>query len=404
MMTIQLEGQNLSVSTPHIVANTVDYLTISIVRGREWEKLQLHIFLQLGAKTYELITDGEYIGTDAHINLTEGRWAIAVTGYEFKDNQMVKKITTNTIGLNVAPPPPESGSDLPYTPPSAIEQIAAIAQSVRDDADAGLFNGEKGDKGEQGDQGPQGIQGEKGEKGDKGDQGIQGIQGPQGEQGEQGEQGPQGEQGIQGEKGPKGDTGATGATGPQGETGPQGPQGPQGPAGTTDYNDLINKPTIPAAATVAPVMDGTAAVGSSAKYAREDHVHPTDTSRASASDLSALTATVGNKVDKVSGKGLSTNDYTTAEKNKLAAFGAASTYALKSDITGVYKYKGSVATEAGLPSSGQTTGDVYNIEAASSYGGAGMNVAWNGTAWDPLGEIFSISSITSAEIDNIIES
>lgn len=33
--------------------------------------------------------------------------------------------------------------------------------------------------------------------------------------------------------------------------------------------------------------------------------------------ITALTATVGNKVDKVSGKELSTNDYTTAEKNKL---------------------------------------------------------------------------------------
>lgn len=32
-------------------------------------------------------------------------------------------------------------------------------------------------------------------------------------------------------------------------------------------------------ATAAPSMDGTAAVGSSVKYAREDHVHPTDTSR-----------------------------------------------------------------------------------------------------------------------------
>ena len=29
-------------------------------------------------------------------------------------------------------------------------------------------------------------------------------------------------------------------------------------------------------------------------------------------------ADISNKVDKVSGKGLSTNDYTTAEKNKLA--------------------------------------------------------------------------------------
>jgi len=33
-------------------------------------------------------------------------------------------------------------------------------------------------------------------------------------------------------------------------------------------------------ATVAPLMDGAAAVGVTTKYAREDHVHPTDTSRA----------------------------------------------------------------------------------------------------------------------------
>jgi len=60
------------------------------------------------------------------------------------------------------------------------------------------------------------------------------------------------------------------------------------------------------AASAAPKMDGTAAVGSSAKYAREDHVHPSDTT----------------KVDKVSGKGLSTEDYTTAEKTKLAGIEA----------------------------------------------------------------------------------
>ena len=37
-----------------------------------------------------------------------------------------------------------------------------------------------------------------------------------------------------------------------------------------------------------PVMDGVASAGSSANYSRGDHVHPTDTSRASASDLSDL--------------------------------------------------------------------------------------------------------------------
>lgn len=91
----------------------------------------------------------------------------------------------------------------------------------------------------------------------------------------------------------------------------------------------------------------------------------------------------------------------TADKKKLDAFGAASTYALKSDITNMYKYKGSVTDASKLPTTGQTTGDVYNIESASIYGGAGMNVAWNGSAWDPLGEIFTITAITNEEIDAI---
>ena len=48
------------------------------------------------------------------------------------------------------------------------------------------------------------------------------------------------------------------------------------------YNDLSNKPTIPSGVqptTTTPKMDGTAAVGSETKYAKGDHVHPSDTSR-----------------------------------------------------------------------------------------------------------------------------
>ena len=114
--------------------------------------------------------------------------------------------------------------------------------------------------------------------------------------------------------------------------------------------------------------------------------------------IQSLSEALAGKVDAEDGKGLSTNDYTTAEKNKLAAFGAASTYALKTDITNMYKYKGSVATVSALPASGNTTGDVYNVEAT------GMNYAWNGTAWDALGEIFTITSISNSDIDTIVAS
>lgn len=47
--------------------------------------------------------------------------------------------------------------------------------------------------------------------------------------------------------------------------------------------------TAVSAASAKPEMDGTAAVGTSTKYAREDHVHPTDTSRAPTSHASTAT-------------------------------------------------------------------------------------------------------------------
>lgn len=50
---------------------------------------------------------------------------------------------------------------------------------------------------------------------------------------------------------------------------------------------LDQVPDGAAASDAAPLMDGTASAGSSAAFARGDHRHPTDTSRAAASDLTA---------------------------------------------------------------------------------------------------------------------
>ena len=79
--------------------------------------------------------------------------------------------------------------------------------------------------------------------------------------------------------------------------------------------------------------------------------------------------------------------------------------AIDAKVVGAYKYKGSVATVADLPSSGNTAGDVYNVEASD------INYAWTGSAWDALGGSFDASTlwakdelvaITTAEIDTIV--
>ena len=97
-----------------------------------------------------------------------------------------------------------------------------------------------------------------------------------GEQGERGLQGVQGIQGIQGVKGDKGDTGSQGIQGVQGEKGDKGDKGDKGEPGAS-------------ASTTEPLMDGTAAVGTSTAFARGDHRHPTDTSRATDSEVVHLT-------------------------------------------------------------------------------------------------------------------
>ena len=62
-------------------------------------------------------------------------------------------------------------------------------------------------------------------------------------------------------------------------------------------------------------------------------------------------------------------------------------------ISSVYRYKGSVADYAHLPSTDLTVGDVYNIEAADPTHeiSAGDNVAWTGTVWDRLSGTVDLS-------------
>ncbi|MBQ7687175.1 MAG: hypothetical protein IJT28_08110 [Bacteroidaceae bacterium] len=81
--------------------------------------------------------------------------------------------------------------------------------------------------------------------------------------------------------------------------------------------------------------------------------------------------------------------------------------AISNAVSSAYKYKGSVAAVSNLPTTGNTVGDVYNVEAN------GANYAWDGTAWDALGQIVDLTTIwlkadltavTTAEIDTICAS
>lgn len=83
-------------------------------------------------------------------------------------------------------------------------------------------------------------------------------------------------------------------------------------------NTFALKTDVPGPATTSPKMDGTAAVGSSSKYAKEDHVHPTDTSRVPTSRKVAGHALSADVTISKSDVGLGNVD-NTADADKVVA-------------------------------------------------------------------------------------
>jgi hypothetical protein len=331
--------------------------------------------------------------------------------------------------------------------------------------------GPKGEQGEQGIQGIQGPQGEPGPQGPKGDTGSglnikgeldsesqlpqEGVSGDAwlisgnlyvyvGENGNvvsnpkwsnvgsiQGPAGPTGPKGEQGEPGPKGEPGANGAPGEQGPKGDPGEKGEKGDPGSdasvtkanveavlTGSITSHNHNSLYIAKTNTTSFTPTTDYHPATKKYVDDAVASVDvTSQISGkADTTYVNAELAKKVDAVTGKQLSTNDYTTAEKNKLAGIATGAQVNVKSDwnatsgdaqilnkptiitesqvdtkintaVASVYRVKGSVANYAALPTTNVVIGDVYNLEDT----GANYVATSTTPTWDKLSETVDLT-------------
>lgn len=375
------------------------------------------------------------------------------------------------------------------------------------------LQGERGLQGVQGEKGEQGIQGPVGPKGEQGEQGIQGIQGPQGEPGPQGPKGDTGsglnikgeldsesqlpQEGVSGDawlitgnlyvyvgengnvesnpkwsnvgsiQGPAGPQGPVGPKGEQGKPGPKGDPGEKGEKGDPGSDASVTKQNVEAVltgditshnhdsryisksntSTYTPTADYHPATK---KYV-DDTVAAVDVTEqiSGKADKTYVDSKLDTKVDKEEGKGLSTNDYSDNDRQKVSnivdyvttmrsttsmntmglsldkknvitgsiyttgsiTFNSASSksagvltasYFEKLDalpsaeeldqkintaIGSVYKVKGSVANYEALPKENVTIGDVYNLE------DTGANYVATSTTpdWDKLSETVDLN-------------
>lgn len=380
--------------------------------------------------------------------------------------------------------------------------------------------GEKGEQGIQGPVGPKGEQGEQGIQGIQGPQGEPGPQGPKGDTGSglnikgeldsesqlpqegvsgdawlisgnlcvyvgengnvvsnpkwsnvgsiQGPAGPTGPKGEQGEPGPKGEPGANGAPGVQGPKGDPGEKGDPGSDASvtkqnvesvltgdiTSHNHDSRYISKSNTSTYTPTTDYHPATK---KYV-DDTVAAVDVTEqiSGKADKTYVDSKLDTKVDKEEGKGLSTNDYSNDDRQKVSnivdyvtamrsttsintmnlsldkknvitgstytvgsvTFNSASSksagvltasYFEKLDalpsadeldqkintaIGSVYRVKGSVANYEALPTKDVSIGDVYNLE------DTGANYVATSTTpdWDKLSETVDLSGyLTKAD-------
>lgn len=133
------------------------------------------------------------------------------------------------------------------------------------------------------------------------------------------------------------------------------------------YADLSNKPTIPTVDVTKSYVDtqlATKANASNVYTKAEVDSKVSSVYRVKGSVTAAMNSALGNKVDKVSGKSLSTNDYTTAEKNKLAGIAAsANNYSLPAATSSVL---GGVKTSTGITNSSGTISVTYGTAAGTA--------------------------------------
>ncbi len=180
------------------------------------------------------------------------------------------------------------------------------------------------------------------------------------------------------------------------------------------YTDLANAPTIPAVSTTMPAMDGAAAIGSSAAYARADHAHPSDASRAAlASPAFTGTPTAPTQTAGSNSTSLATTAYIDRQlgaNNGIATLdgaGRLSAAQIPSSLVGAVVYQGvwNAATNTPALAGGVgTKGAYYKVSVAGTISIDG-NAQWNvgdtiifdGTAWDKIdgnaNEVISVAGL-----------
>ena len=158
-MDFRVEAQHLHLTHAEVMAGgTIRFLRarVEFGDGYGWEHVAKKILFKRGDHLITRILDEDGLAKD--INLPEGgHWSVGVKGYAGSaEDETNVRITTDTLRIYVANQLIEEGEEPTPEDETIFEQALSIvkdardiAQSVRDDADNGVFNGSDYDHSEE---------------------------------------------------------------------------------------------------------------------------------------------------------------------------------------------------------------------------------------------------------------
>lgn len=134
MITGYIKGQNLTIRTPMIAADTIDYLTAQFVfQTVDWEGCRLFSHWKCGETNYTIeLSDAGKIEKEQHLNLTAGTWTVWIHGEQYRDGELIQRITTDEATLTVKATGTAGGSPFPEVPASDLERINAEIAELQD--------------------------------------------------------------------------------------------------------------------------------------------------------------------------------------------------------------------------------------------------------------------------------
>ncbi len=131
MITAFIKGQAIETAESVIVAESLNYLKSQFVFvTNDWKGLEKKAYFTQGETTHSIKLDENNIAFPLH--LSAGEWAVSVVGREYKNGELVERITTDTATINVRPFKTGTETPFPEPAPTEIEALKAEMGNLTD--------------------------------------------------------------------------------------------------------------------------------------------------------------------------------------------------------------------------------------------------------------------------------